>query len=228
MKTLNRVELQEFMVGTLLGDGALRQKNCNQNATYREAHKLEQKDLLIWKKDLLEHNLDIEFLYQEYKNNHDKDCCSINSRVHKYFTGLYPEFYPKRIPFNLMRSFGYFGLSVLYMDDGYTDWKRNGNINYCELCLDDFGFENVSAFSELLKERFGLISKVVFCRKKYPRIRLYGDSGRLLLKNIDPFIKQFAPSLSYKTDNKVYLEFRKTLECPTSQREENVCYALAK
>lgn len=225
-KTLNRIELKEFMIGSLLGDGALRRKNSNQNATYREAHSIEQKELLIWKKNIMEKNLDIEFFCKEYLNNHGKPCYRIDSRVHSYFTSLYDSFYPTRIPFELLngfQAFNEFGLAVFYMDDGCTDWKKNGNINCCEFHVENYSIEEVIQLQDFLEKRFGLISKLGMVRKKYPKLRLYGDSGRKLLEIISPIVKEL-PSMEYKINFNKYIEFRKAVECPTSLiKDENVC-----
>jgi len=226
LKTLNRIELKEFMIGTLLGDGALRRKNKNQNATYRESHPLKQKDYLLWKQDILEKNLDIEFFGKDFYNNHGTPCYKIDSRVHPYFTGLYDSFYPTRIPFELLygfKAFNEFGLAVFYMDDGCTDWKKNGNINCCEIHIQNYSIDEAMKLQEFLKSRFNFQSKLALVKNNRPKLRIYGECGRHLLKMITPIVQEI-PCMEYKVNFSKYIEFRKTVECPTSAKtEENVC-----
>lgn len=207
MKTLTRVELNDFLIGCILGDGNLRRKNKNQNATYRESHHISQKQLLLWKKEIFEHNLDVSFKEREFLNNHGSPCIGIESRTHVWFTKMYEKFYePKIIPRDMVeRNFGILGLAVVYMDDGCTIWSKSGNTSCCELCLYDYPEEDVIWFKDFLYQKFGFFSKMSLLRGVYPKLRLYGQNGRDLLKGISPIVNQIE-CMRYKIDFKKYSE----------------------
>lgn len=203
---LNNIQLKDFMCGCLLGDGFLRKQY--QNATFGEGHSKKQKEYLLWKKDIIEHNLDTELKYNEYPHKiYNSITCRIDSRVHKYFTKLYNIFYQnnkKIIPIDFVEKYlNEIGLAVLYMDDGCTSWRKQyGTISMCEISTQSFTKEEVEEFQRILIKKFNIYSTI--SNNRGYRIRIYGENARNLIKIIKPIVYKI-PCMRYKVDFNDYM-----------------------
>lgn len=198
-------DLKSFIIGSLLGDGSLTKAKNKQNSSYREGHSSKQKEYLLWKKNILEKNLDIVMRYNEYPHKIYKSItCRIESNAHSYFTKLYKLFYPnhkKQLPFKFIEKyFNELSLAILIMDDGYVNW-RNKTISEITLCVSNFSDEEVLFLNQLLYSKFDLIGKISKQKNKYPIIRFYGNSARKVIQLISPYVSKIE-CMKYKIDFK--------------------------
>lgn len=208
---LERTQLRDFMCGSLLGDGSLYIPKGMVNAVYREGHSKKQKEYILWKRRVLERNLDVRFLYSESPHPiYDSLTCRIDSTSSLFFTKLHRTFYDangvKLIPkWYVERYFGKIGLAVFFMDDGSVEW-RNGRVKQCDFSTYCFEEGDVIWFCEFLHKRFGIFANPSLNKKRH-RIRLYGESARILIDIIRPVVFK-VPCMTYKVDYEVYASNR--------------------
>lgn len=203
---LNNIQLKDFMCGCLLGDGFLRKQY--QNATFFAFNSNKRKEYLLWKKDTIEHNLDVELRYNEYVHRiYNNYICRIDSRTHKYFTKLYNIFYQnnkKIIPTDFVEKyFDKIGLAILYMDCGCTSWRKQyGTIKMCEILIKSFKKEDIEFLQRILIKKFNIYSTI--SNNNVHRLRIYGNNAINIIEIIKPIVYK-VPCMRYKVEFDCYM-----------------------
>lgn len=189
MSTFENEDIQQVLIGSLLGDGYIYIKPKCQNACFGENHSIKQIDYLNWKAGVLSffgakisHGVDRVF-DKEFK----KVC--LQTRVHPILTELRSLWYPngkKLIPSGELQKLDSLGLAVWYQDDG----SYNYNTRRCVLHTEGFNGQEL-AIQRWFKEEWG--------------VSPYITSGHCLLfsvKDSDKFLRLIAehvhPSMIYK------------------------------
>lgn len=177
---------KSFLIGTLLGDGYLRQIKGRRNAFLEVNHSITQKEYVEWKYEIL----------KNFTRSGPKSRKGNGTRIaYRFFTKQYPEFTKimdlfykdkkKCIPDIVLDPIS---LAVWFMDDGSRCSKENVYLNTQQFSKDDQ--------NKLLKilEKMGL-SATLNKDKEYYRIRFKTSSIPKLFGIIKKYI---IPSMKYK------------------------------
>ena len=173
----------EIVIGTLLGDGAMR---CKTNALLEINHSVHQQFYVDWKYRHLEPLVATPPKLR--KGNGKRIACRFVTRSLPELTPYYRLFYEsgsKRIP---EVSLSPLTMAVWFMDDGC----RSRNAVY--LNTQQFDREDQQLLLRLLDEQWGLYG-TLNRDKCYHRIRLSVDSTRRFGQLIDPHL---IPNFRYK------------------------------
>lgn len=178
---------KSVIIGTVLGDGYLRQLPGRKNTFLEINHCLQQKQYVDWLFEVLS-NICLSSP-KSYQGNGERQAYRFFTRQHPYLTKLLKRFYNhkrKVVPDNLKVDWTV--LSVWYMDDGSK-------------CGDYSFYLNTQQFS--MKDQLKLIKKLRKMNlkarlnkdKQYHRIRFLQESTTLLKKKLKDKV---VPSMQYK------------------------------
>ncbi len=109
----------QVLIGSLLGDGGITKHSTGKCYLFKEDHGLEQRDYLLWKKDMLKTFMPTTW-YLDFKP-------SMGTPVHPIFKLLREEFYNEEecrkafIPMHYIERLDELGLLIWYLDDGWRD-----------------------------------------------------------------------------------------------------------
>ena len=178
------------LIGSLLGDGALRRQSGKLNALFEVNHCYQVKDYVDWK-----YNIFSNYVLTPPKRrlgNGKRVAYRFTTRSLPIFTGFYESFYSDRvktIPENLVIDD--LALAVWFMDDG------SKSRNSCYLNTQQFSLENQGVLQSLLQKQFG-IETTLNKDKNYKRIRVSTAGTRILYRVIKSYIH---PVFRYKLGN---------------------------
>ena len=177
---------RSFLVGTLLGDGYLRQVKGRRNAFLEVNHSITQKEYVEWKYRILK-NL-TRSGPKSRKGNGTRIAYRFFTKQHPEFTKMMVLFYrgkKKCIPDLILNPIS---LAVWYMDDGSRCSKDNVYLNTQQFSKND-QYKLLKILDQIgLK---GTLNK----DKQYYRIRFKTSSILKLFKMIKQYI---IPSMKYK------------------------------
>lgn len=177
---------KSFVIGTLLGDGYVRQAKGRKNAFLEVNHSITQKEYVEWKYNILKN---LTRSGPKSRNGNGKRIAyRFFTKQHPEFTEIMDLFYKdkkKCIPNLKLDSIT---LAVWFMDDGSRCSKENVYLN-----TQQFSKEDQYKLLEFLKELGleGTLNK----DKVYYRIRFITSSIPKLFKIIQEYI---IPSMKYK------------------------------
>lgn len=134
-------EMEQFILGSLLGDAGLernksKSKGINRSKgvglRFKERHSIKQKEYLLWKKDILSKGISMK---KEYFTNGDS--ITIYSKVLHIFEKFYLLFYPsgkgyKTFNLEVLNKLNPLGLAIWYMDDGSFSKKSHSFFIHCD------------------------------------------------------------------------------------------------
>jgi len=182
-KYASSTQLDQLLMGSLLGDGGVYRKKQN-NAYYQETHSLEQKEYALWKKGLLSNTFRMRDYISVggYNNVEQIKIASGNTPLLNKWVGF-------KETFEGVDLLGPLGLAVWYMDDGC---KLRG----LRLSTEGFTLEQNEKLKQVLKANFDIKVNV----KKYKNKPYYYLDGKLeeqykLLSICRDYIH---PSMMYK------------------------------
>ena len=179
-----------ILVGSLLGDGALRKQGKRRNALLEVNHSFKQKEYVDWK---WQHFRSYVLRQpKSRKGNGSRIAYRFTTRSLPEFTFYHDWFYPegkKRIPSNL--TLDPLSLAIWFMDDG----TRIRSAFY--LNTQQFTLAEQHLLKQILLKTFGLQS-ALNRDKQYFRLRLNTVSSVKLKRIIEPFV---IPSLKNKLTN---------------------------
>jgi hypothetical protein len=183
--SLNQLQ-KSFLIGTLLGDGYIRQVKGRRNAFLEVNHSISQKEYVEWKYEILKNLTRSE--PKSRKGNGNRIAYRFFTKQHPEFTKTMDLFYKdkkKCIPDLVLDPIS---LAVWFMDDGSRCNKDNVYLNTQQFSKDDQ--------YKLLKilEKMGL-SGTLNKDKEYYRIRFTSSSIPKLFGIIEKYI---IPSMKYK------------------------------
>lgn len=177
---------KSFLIGTLLGDGYIRQVKGRRNAFLEINHSITQKEYVEWKYEILK-NLTRNGP-KSRKGNGNRIAYRFFTKQHPEFTKIMNLFYKdkkKCIPDLVLDPMS---LAVWFMDDGSRCSKNNVYLN-----TQQFSKDNQYKLLKIL-EKIGL-SGTLNKDKEYYRIRFTSSSIPKLFGIIEKYI---IPSMKYK------------------------------
>lgn len=152
-------DLQQLIIGSLLGDGSyVRSNNNSSSCLLSIGHGMAQYSYLKYKFNILEkYDLVNKISIRKYEDarfkNGSYEECRIKSRTNPIFTNIRVSCYKegkKHINFNIVQHIDALGLAIWFMDDGYV------TNNSCILSACSFPIDEQEKLSYFLLGKFGL------------------------------------------------------------------------
>lgn len=204
-------EVRGAIIGTLLGDSYITQKNwfgCEQIS----------ENLVNLKKDILSHYVrDIRVTTRMRDNTYIegrkildiKPTYAIRAK-HSRFERYGKVFYiggKKIVRYSVLKMLSLEGIALWIMDDGYMDYKKSSNTRNLRICTDSFDMQSIGNIIKYFKEVLDIEAKVYMHINKKgaepkPRVSFNAKNAQKLISLIYPY---FLDEFLYKIDLK-YLE----------------------
>lgn len=169
-----------ILVGSLLGDGALRRQDNRKNALFEVNHAVQFKEYVDWK---WQHFLSyVSTPPKSRPGNGQRVAYRFTTRSLEVFTGYHSWFYQDRkktVPRDLVLD--PIALAVWFMDDGSRSRSA------CYLNTQQFSQEDQAYLQHLLRETFG-IESASNRDKSYFRLRITSESTKTLVKIVRPHV----------------------------------------
>jgi len=186
-------EEHEIMLGTLLGDASIRQRN--KNSCLRISHSLKQRDYLISIKDKFA-DFEIAEFSQKIRiiNNRKVEMIHFSTKTHPIFNYYRKLFYQngrKIITKEILDQLTARSLAYWICDDGSFCKKQE----YFIICTNTFSLEEHKLIKQFFIEKFKLNPTIGFRDGKYYYLRFKKEDSKRLIEIIKPFIPQ---SMKYK------------------------------
>lgn len=185
-------EIEEILVGTLLGDSYIR---CIANSKEKKlsitgqlifGHSTKQLEFVFWKwKNLISlFNKKPKYIRQKRKDkiNYSFYCYSVSSISLKKYHKIFYKNWVKIIPKNINEYLTPLGLAVLFMDDGYKGPY---------ICLNNFDDISLQNFQKALYKNWKIDSSIT----KRKEIYISAKSRKIFEDLIKPYI---IPTMTYK------------------------------
>lgn len=197
----------EIFNGSLLGDSSVTKYNRNTtpkrilNSKITSGHCIEQKEYLLYLKNLLE----LEGIKMNYTENNNINRsiiegrevitygrCDLSTRrsisFNKFRDKWYSEDNIKNVPRDIYEHFSELSLAIWFMDDG-----SKNNCSYY-LHTESFTIEDINFLQKLLYDKFNIKTSIHINRKK-PLIYIKAESRELFTEIVRPYICE---SMKYK------------------------------
>ncbi|MBT4135333.1 hypothetical protein HOD75_00755 [archaeon] len=192
LKLLTQEE-HDLMIGSLLGDASIRQRD--KNSCFRVAHSIKQKEYINYKLKNL-NNFNISEFNEKTRiiNGRELKMIYLSTKTHPVFNYYRNLFYKngiKTITFELLNQLTPRAISYWVCDDGSFSKTQK----YIILCTNSFSLEEHKLIKDFFNKRFGLNPTIGFRDKKYYYLRFSKGDTEKLIKIIEPFIPQ---SMKYK------------------------------
>jgi hypothetical protein len=211
-------ELEQFFIGSFLGDGSFRKssKAKSKNARFTVGHGEKQTDYLNWKlKFLKEKKIKADIYYHTVNDNRIKKgyytSGFLKTETNSIFNIYDQQYTPKKsIDYNFIKKLNSFGLAVWFMDDGFVT-NNSFQISTC-----GFEIKEIEILQKILLENFNIKSNMVQSKEIY----IKAESRDLFIKLIEPYI---IPSLKYKLipyANRVLNKQGELLEHPNKDNQQ--------
>ena len=190
-------EEHDLIIGSLMGDASIRQRE--KNSCFRVAHSIKQEEYLNWKLDILREFRISEFYRRNrFINNREVKMIYSSTRTHPVFNHYRTLFYKngrKTITQEILSQLNPRSLAIWVCDDGSRETKQG----YIILCTNSYTLEEHKLMKQFFNERFGLDPTIGFRDKKYYYLRFKQDDTKKLIGIIKPFIQK---SMLYKIGEK--------------------------
>jgi hypothetical protein len=185
-------EVQQIILGSLLGDGNIRKRR---NASFSEAHSLNQKSYLQWKADKLSLLKPKVYYTLSHNNRTNKGYKEIamKTRTFMVLNEYNRMFYPygkKIVSKEILNRLEPLGLAIWIMDDGTYSYSGN-RIN---IATHDFSYNEQLLMKEWFESKFSISPKVYEQNHQFYLSFGVRDTKRLI-DTISAFI---IPSMRYK------------------------------
>lgn len=163
--TLNQNQ-KDLLIGTLLGDGNLQTATKGRTWRYRALQKLEHKEYLLHKYDIMKPFCTTPPIYnQTFDTRTQKtykrfDFNTVISNEFKHYGNLFYKFDTKSgkmikdVPNNIQLFLTPKSIAYWYMDDG--NLKEVGRGNAMRICTESFSFEGVQRLKNALETLYGI------------------------------------------------------------------------
>ncbi len=186
-------EEHDLIIGSLLGDASIRQRELN--SCFRVAHSIKQKDYINWKFDLLsEFNISEFCERKRVINEREVNMICLATRTHPVFNYYRNLFYKGGKKIIIQEIFNHLNprsLAIWICDDGSYSTTQD----YIILCTNSFSFEEHKLIKNFFEKKFNLSPTIGFRDNKYYYLRFKKEDTQRLIKIIKPFIPQ---SMIYK------------------------------
>lgn len=186
------LELQQFLLGSFLGDGSFRMSSSkSKNAALVICHGEKQVNYNMWKLNFLRS----KGITVTIRNYIAKDLrikkgfyttSILKTESNTIFNKYCDQYTPKKsINYEFLKDLNAFGLAVWFMDDGFVT-KNSFQISTCS-----FIDEEIIVLQTILKENFGINTN----KNAVNEIYIVAESREKFLSLVTPYI---IPSLKYK------------------------------
>ncbi len=179
-------EEHDLILGSLLGDASIRQRE--KNSCFRFSDSIKQKPYAEYKKSFLKDFKISEFREVKRKLNkniiHAVDFATKTHAVFNYYRNL---FYPnnkKIITKEILNQLNPRSLAFWICDDG----SYCNSLGYIILCTNVYTLEEHKLMQEFFKEKFGLNPTICFKDGKYYYLRFLKKDTERLVEIIKPFM----------------------------------------
>jgi hypothetical protein len=186
-------QLEQFIRGSLLGDGWLSPQKTSKTMSYMAfTHSTKQLDYLKWKRNFLE-SFGILCKMRTYTHKSPRyksgECIShsFTSRSHPLFSEYRQKYYGengKGVNREDVEKLDDFGLAIWYMDDGNI-WNRKNRSSCITINTQSFTKEDILFLIDLLKRKWEIISTY---NKSDNTIRVSSKSCEKLIEIVRPYI----------------------------------------
>lgn len=207
MNTISSSNLDSFVIGTVLGDSSLIRKKKTHNAYFKCSHCKEQKQLIEYKKLILNQIHPTIVNLKQCKRGEYQ----LNTNSLKYYTKLYNKFYidkTKQVTRKLLNKLTPIGLAVWYMDDGQlclqSDPKDRSKIKSrkARIWSMSFTYEEHLIIKEYFKDVWNIDVKI-YKANKTCGIKYYIEFNSANFLKFREIIKNYIiPDMFYKIDMK--------------------------
>jgi len=181
-------EEHDLVIGSLLGDASIRQRE--KNSCFRFSHSIKQKDYAEFKKNLIREFSISEF--REVKRNfktHFIHAIDFSTKTHPIFNYYRTLFYKnniKTITKEILNQINARSLAIWICDDGSYETKQG----YIILCTNAYSLEEHELMKHFLKAKFELNPTIGFRDEKYYYLRFKQEDSRRLIEIIRPYIPE--------------------------------------
>lgn len=186
-------EEHDLIVGSLLGDSSIRQRE--KNSCFRFTHSIKQRSYAEYKKNLLSNFNISEFreVKRKIRNNyiHAIDFATDTHSVFNYYRKLFYKNNRKVVTKEILEQLSPRSLAIWICDDGSYDNTQG----YIVLCTNAYTLEEHKLMKEFFKDKFGLNPTIGFRDGKYYFLRFKQDDSKKLIEIIKPFMPK---SMLYK------------------------------
>lgn len=203
---------QEFIVGTMLGDGCIRSSGKLPRLCLVHSKKYEQ--YFFWKLSQLDRYFN---LWREQEHPRKKSILLYSetlqhSGLKKFESMFYDENRVKCIPDNLDVYMTPYSLAVWFLDDGTLNSGTNHRIH-----TNGFTYKDQLELKHLLKRCFNLNCKIMQRKDKRYILSFKRDDTVKLSNIIEPYV---IPSMRYKL--RLSLDRSSTTTCQTPEMDDDI------
>lgn len=192
-RTLLTDKQHDLIIGTVLGDGNIRQRD--KNCSFRVGHTKKQEKYLYWKYSLFREFTKLSPNWNIRKlNDHIIKTLEFSTFTHQIFNYYRRLFYKndrKHVTREILNMLTPRSLAIWVCDDGCFE-KRQG---YIIFCTNSYSLEEHEIIKKYFEEIWGLSPTIGFRDKKYYYLRFKQDDTKKLIKIIKPYIPS---SMKYK------------------------------
>ena len=179
-------EEHDLIIGSLLGDASIRQRD--KNSCFRVAHTIKQKKYIDWKLSIMK-NFNISEYTERSRiiNQRKLTMIHLATKTHSIFNYYRKLFYSKGkkiITKKILKQLNPKSLAIWICDDGSYDNTQG----YIVLCTNAFSLEEHKLMKQFFKEKFGLEPPIGFRDKKYYFLRFKQEDSKKLIEIIKPYI----------------------------------------
>lgn len=190
-------EEHDLIIGSLLGDASIRQRE--KNSCFRVAHSIKQEEYIKFKLNLLK-NFNISEFQRRKRiiNNREINMIYLSTKTHpvfNYYRNLFYKNGKKMITQEILKQLSPKSLAIWICDDGSFNNKQS----YIILCTNSFTLEEHKLMKEFFKKKFELNPTIGFRDKKYYYLRFKQEDSKKLIEIIKSFIPK---SMLYKIGGK--------------------------
>ncbi|MEK6861752.1 MAG: hypothetical protein AABY07_07315 [Nanoarchaeota archaeon] len=179
-------EEHDLIIGSLLGDASVRQRN--KNCCFRFSHSLKQKSYAQWKHDILKNFKINEFreVKRKIKTSFIEaiDFTTNTHSVFNYYRKLFYKAGRKVVTTDILNKINERSLAIWICDDGSYERKQG----YIILCTNAFSLGEHELMKKFFNERFGLDPTIGFRDGKYYYLRFKQGDTKKLIEIIRPHI----------------------------------------
>jgi hypothetical protein len=190
-------EEHDLIIGSLLGDASIRQRE--KNSCFRFSHSIKQREYSKWKKDILNNFNISEFreVKRKIKDSfiHALDFATKTHPTFNYYRNLFYKEARKTITKEILEKVTPRSLAIWICDDGSYEIKQG----YIILCTNSYNIDEHRLMKEFFNKRFDLDPTIGFRDGKYYYLRFKQEDSKKLIEIIKPFIPK---SMKYKVGGK--------------------------
>lgn len=179
-------DVEQVLIGSLLGDGCVFIDKRQKNANFSEAHAIKQSDYLRWKARILSLHFGGKVSYDSYNEK-----IKYFSQTHPFLTEVRYKWYPnngKIVPEDELQKLDALGLAVWYQDDGSYCYRDH----ICQIAINKFKDQEF-LLQKWFRDRWGISQNIVY--QSGPILRFPVKDSDRFLRLIAPFVH---PSMIYK------------------------------